>query len=345
MPLSDSSTLIPDPAPAAPELPAERFWQRYSRNGEPLLSGLSSFIVHALILGGILFGLLRWFAPPPRAVDIDLVFGDGIPVGGGGNPRGVGHGPQLNGRPDVQENLDQPKEIIAAPTDGKDDPKVTRNAGPRLADDPDVTNLVQRLKEKQPATAAGVYVKNALAGLTGGGRGGDGSKGGKGNVRGPGDGDAPKGGKGPLSPRADRIRRWTVNFNTSSGADYLRQLHLLGAILGVPDTKGNLMIIRDLTERPARSAYEDVKAINRIFWVDDRPESARSVAEALQLDIVPSQVVAFFPQSVEKQLLDAELAYGRPHGRTTEKDIGETVFNVTFRAGRPVFTVVSQRGR
>src|SRR5262249_23021114 len=110
--------------------------------------------------------------------------------------------------------------------------------------------------------------------------------------------------------RGKLILRWTVNFDTKDTKDYLEQLEACGAILGVPDLKGKLMIIRNLKERPVKLVYEDVKKINRIFFVDDNEKSAKSIGDALDLDLIPSQIVVFYPEEFEQNLqrLETEAA-------------------------------------
>jgi len=333
-----------DPDAAKPDdlvPPDEKFWQRYGSNGEPLLSGLSSFVIHAVVIGMVLVGL-GWLMPKNTTEEIEpVLIGDGRDGGGGGNVQGQGDGPQLS-KKDVDEDLNKPKDV--ATPDTPNDVKVKADTAPKLDADPDAISLVEQMKQKKP-TSAGVFIKDALEGITGKGGGGPGFGGGTGKGFGKGTGDGVGDGTGPSNRRGRRVLRWQVNFNTQSGADYVRQLKLMGAILGVPDTKGKLMVIRNLDERPVRPVYENVRDINRIFWVDDRAESARSVAETLQLDIVPSQFVAFYPKEIEDNLLNVEMTYGKKYGRKKEEDISETIFNVTFRAGKPVFAVVSQRGK
>jgi len=190
-----------------------------------------------------------------------------------------------------------------------------------------------------------VFIKDALEGLTGGGKGGSGFGGGEGSGIGRGRGSGVGDGTGPLNKRGRRLLRWSVNFRTQSGEDYLKQLNGIGAILGVPDKTGKLMIVRNLNERPAKPRYESIRDINRIFWVDDRADSAQAVAAVLQLDVIPSQLIAFFPVEIEQQLVKVELDYGKKYGRTKEEDIKETEFNLSFRQGKPVFTVRRQEGQ
>ena len=98
------------------------------------------------------------------------------------------------------------------------------------------------------------------------------------------------------------------------------------------------MTIRNLKERPARPQYEDTKAMNRIFWVDDDKKSCESVAEELQLDFRPSALVAFLPTDLEDDLLKKELAF---KGRK-EDDIKRTRFEIRFSGGKANIKVIEQ---
>jgi hypothetical protein len=139
----------------------------------------------------------------------------------------------------------------------------------------------------------------------------------------------PSGPPGPLSKGTNRIQvervkrqlRWTMTFNTRDGSDYLHQLKALGAILAYEGLDGKYMIIRDLGKRPAKA--EAAALPDRIYWIDDRPESVKSLAVALGIP-TPKKFVAFFPENLEKELLRKELAYA---GRS-EQDIHETRFNI-----------------
>ena len=64
-------------------------------------------------------------------------------------------------------------------------------------------------------------------------------------------------------------------FTTSHGEDYARQLGGLGAMIAVPEADGQYRVFRNLTP-PVRGEIEDLKQINRIFWVDDAPQSVDS---------------------------------------------------------------------
>ncbi len=132
--------------------------------------------------------------------------------------------------------------------------------------------------------------------------------------------------------------RWVLTFETRDGFDYLRQLEALGAILAVPLEGDRFLVIRNLKQRPARGEIENAAAIQRIFWIDDKPESVRSLARALQLGRVPDHIVAFFPDALEEELLRKELAFRNRR----EEEIRKTYFRLERRGGRFAPVVVDQ---
>lgn len=336
---------VPGPKP-----PDEAFWETYSPNGEAPVSGLTSVVFHGLVLGAVIFGatILALFHRSTDAVDLEPVL-IGEPGGGGGSTEGVGdvNPGNLTRPPDATEDLTKPEDTKTPllPTKVEPDLATTKTAAPVFEDDPDGTKMVDQLLAKKPASVnMGPLLKDALVGLAGKGRGGSGSGGGLGTGKGKGEGDGTGDGTGSTR-RGRRVLRWTMLFNTSGGDDYLRQLHALGAILGVQDAGGQVRVYRDLRQRPMKGAVEDLKAINRIFWVDDNQDSMVSMAQAMGLDRVPSQIIAFFPVPLEEQLLKTELDYGRPRGRKAEEDIAETKFRISFPGGRVKVEVQEQRGR
>jgi hypothetical protein len=136
--------------------------------------------------------------------------------------------------------------------------------------------------------------------------------------------------------------RWVLNFETRDGGhDYARQLHVLGAILAIPRPDGQYTVIRDLKQRPAQGKIEDIATIRRIFWVDNKPESVQSLAQALQLDRVPPWVAAFFPEDLERDLLRKELAFKNRR----EEDIRRTYFQVEQKGSGYDPVVVRQEPR
>jgi hypothetical protein len=329
----------------SPIPPDETFWHRYSPNQEAPISGLGSLVFHFFAVIMLVFGIGFLLNLLSRGEDPDLepvIVGD--EGGGGGHVDGVGDGAGHRSRPqDVAENIeknDQRQPTLPTP----DNPDTKSNPSSALDALPDEKDLIERQKSKAPPSAAlGPVLKDALTGLAGKGRGGPGSGGGQGKGVGKGTGDGVGDGSG--TKRGRRVLRWVMKFNISSGSEYLRELNMCGAILGVPDDNGNVLVIRELLRKPAQGKVEDVKKLNRIFWIDNNPDSMQAMAAALGLEKVPREVIAFFPYSLEQKLLERELAYGKKYGRKTEEDIEETVFQMQFRGGKPDPIVVEQRGK
>jgi hypothetical protein len=342
-PTSNSSPKRPENKPLIP--PDERFWQRYSPHFEFPVSICSSAFLHTLVLGMLAFlpflfmliGLDKDAAPLPT----DTI----VIAGGGGHPEGVGNAPG-NGVLPTQEDTKQPQ------TPEKEQ-VVTQPKDPQLAPvepkKPDLSAVTQNsegtryIEESNPVSsrldAVGKKARKRLEGLLAGkGQGGPGRGGGKGKGVGTGEGDLEGPGKANMSQREKRKNRWVMIFNTRDGYDYLNQLKGLGAILAIPDGD-SFRVIRDLKRRPVEAKYEDLSKINRIYWIDDKPESVRSLTSALGLGETPPYIVAFFPLDVEKDLLDKELKAFR--GK--EDDIEETVFKVEQRGGSYEPVVTDQR--
>ena len=68
-------------------------------------------------------------------------------------------------------------------------------------------------------------------------------------------------------------------FTAGDGPEYLKQLQGLGAILAFPVTGGEApkyKVVRDL--RPGGKLLdEEISKIQRIYWIDDKPDAVRDV--------------------------------------------------------------------
>src|SRR5262249_35502289 len=149
---------------------------RYAPNGEPLISGLSSFVIHGLVIGLVLVGL-SFLRSGNQAEEIEpVLIGDGREGGGGGDLRGEGDGPQLS-KKDVDEDLNKTKDVT--PDKPQEDVKIKADTAPKLDVDPDTISVVEQMKQKKPT--AGVFIKDAMEGITGKGKGGTGFGGGEGS--------------------------------------------------------------------------------------------------------------------------------------------------------------------
>ena len=344
MPQTNSPPAGKNSAPAGAKPPKgppeERFWQRYSPHHEFPLSTVSSIVLHGLLLAlvAVIFTKLLW-----REGDNDPLSLDAIQVdaGGGGNPEGVGDARGDGVIPTKQEAADaQQKQNVVTPDQvAKNDklekptpeaPKIDVPTDPdRVISDaagPPIENFLA-LKESAQ--------KNRISGkVAGKGKGGTGSGGGQGSGTGTGTGSGiGEGTQKKISVRQRRMQRWVMGFETRDGGDYRDQLMGLGAILAVPlegsHDKYTYRIYRDLSKTPIHGHPEDIRKINRIFWVDDDPNSVGRLAEALGIRR-PRFIAAFFPMALEKDLREQERQESRD---APEDDIEETHFKVVQEGG------------
>ncbi|MCS6851258.1 MAG: hypothetical protein NZ700_08840 [Gemmataceae bacterium] len=332
------------PRAKRPYVPPEKtIWQRYSAHHELPMSAAGSLLVHGLGLGLLVVLAVLGIRLARNTDPLPL---EPIAIGGGGGLPGLtGDGPGTGEAPreNVQERPTPSNETPSVPRFEDLPPaKVDPIDFPEFKNDPDAMRMIE---ESRVAAAALAKVskearRQLMEGLAGsGGRGGGGRDGGKdsGTDRGTGSGTGP--GHGNLDVRTRRVIRWVMNFDTRDGNDYARQLQALGAILGIPEPDGQYRIIRDLTQRPATGEIEDLRKIQRMYWVDDVPESVRSLAQALQLPQVPNHIVAFFPEQFEADLLRKELAFRG----LKEHQIRETRFRIVRKGTGYEAVVVDQR--
>ena len=328
----------------------EPFWHRFSPHHELPLSTVSSFSLHGLIVGLLILIALLGFKLHGDAGG-RMPIGAVVLAGGGSHSQGIDNGPGVRA-PGSDGALD---ELPAETTDSfrvgeplRDKLLEVRKAALHLPEFKDSRRLIQ---EGGQAVTAALNLSQEMRkklndGLVAGqGKKGPGSDGGDGNGRSPGTGDQDGPGTNTANIRnqkVQRLLRWTMLFNTRDGQDYCRQLVGLGAILAIPDPvkPDRYLIIRDLTAQPVEPREEDLAQIQRIYWIDDKPSSIQSLAGALGLQPIPSRIVAFFPEGLEKKLLDLELNF-RHH---KEEDIVETRFEIRLTsAGHYEPMVISQR--
>jgi hypothetical protein len=321
-----TSPAIQQPSPG---LPDERFWERYSPRSELPLSSVASASLHLLILvlllaGGFLLVQAQDTSKPLPAAAVEI--GDGPGDGGANNP-------EEQPQPFKPEAIDRGQNALpGSPNTGDDRVKLQKPVSKTEEPPPQFGDQGQRLLDEAneaeknlSARAKQVEEKiwNQQTGPTGPNRG--------------------KLGLGDMaSERKPRKDRWVLNFETRDGGnDYARQLQALGAILAIPQPDGGYLIIRDLQRRPVRGQIEDIATIQRIFWVDNKPESVRSLAVALQLDRVPPWFAAFFPEDFERDLLRKELAFKNRR----EADIRKTYFRLERKGTNYEPVVVRQEPR
>jgi hypothetical protein len=312
-----------------PQPPEESIFIRYSPHHEFPLSSATSIGLHFLVLFLLIVG--GWvayklgFGDNAAPAEVGAVVLDG---GGGGNKHGVKGGAEGGGAApeDVAPTPDAP---VQPPSEGVDVnvPMPDPLSFPEVNNDSSRTvqasEAIKRLGNIDKAARSKIF--SGVAGDEG--KGGTGTGGGRGTGQGTGVGTGQGNGR-PLSERERQMLRWTMTFNTQNGEDYLRQLRDIkpgnGAILAIPRSDGQFEVIRDLTQRPAVGQVEDLKTINRIFWIDDKPDSVATLARTLQIK-VPPYFVAFFPIELEEEL--KRLEKSKANGANVNR-IEETKFNV-----------------
>ena len=300
--------------------PEERFWQRFSAHHEFSVSASSSLTVHALLIAltvGLGYLALRLrLNDGHRPLDVTAV--EVERRGDTGPARATA---DRVGPVEAAADAVNPAPVPLPPRARLADVRGEQLPGPQFPNP-----VGQAVREETQALFDRLLGNRQVAGA---------------QVRGEPGGDRNgQEGTGGISPaQKKRILRWTLIFNTQNGDDYRKQLSALGAILAVPAKDGEYRFIRDLKKLPASGEVEDVKKMDRIFWIDDKPDSVRSLAGALQLKTPPEQIVAFFPKELEDELLRKELAFRN----RKENEIKETRFNVVKQGNTYVPVVVGQR--
>jgi hypothetical protein len=312
---------VPPTKPLFP--PEERFWQRYSPEHEAPISTVSSVVLHILmftLLVALSLGLLN-FTRNTEPIGVTVVEVDpdfDTPSSDSGAPPGGG-GPVAVEKRDDRIKFEELEELPKAPAvrvsaaelplDLRDDPALQQAI---TADTEAVKRLEGLDKSLREQLFAGVAKAPGPPGPGGGkGQGKEGS------------------GTGVSTKTGTRVMRWTMKFNTFDGFDYLRQLRAMKAILAFPQANGRV-VTYDLSKMPHTPETGDLRKINRMYWIDNSPESMRGIAVALKLRFLPNQMIAFFPEELERRLLGAELDYmDRTYGRRDEDAIHQTFFDIT----------------
>jgi hypothetical protein len=331
-------------APAGPAPVEEPFWNRYSPHHEFPLSSATSIALHVLAL--VFLIVAGWFvASMIEKSKLEVgTLEESTLAGGGGSRQGEGNAP--GDRPPEsgkQEDVEKPTTETPKPSGEV----AALDLNKKMVDpidvalrDPDSARTINQANEAvQSLSKLSKDVRSKLFNNLGPGKGikGSGSGGGKDTGKDVGEGAFQGAGKSKFSSRQQRVLRWVMRFNTLNGNDYRRQLAGLGAILAFPQPDGGYIVYRDL-RAPAKGEVEDIASIKRIFWVDEKKDSIRSLAQAMEVAVPDGPIVAFFPQELEAELLRKELTYRNKK----EEDIKETHFKINVKGGKYIPEVVEQ---
>jgi hypothetical protein len=136
--------------------------------------------------------------------------------------------------------------------------------------------------------------------------------------------------------------RWNLRFNVRSGRDYIEQLRMLGAKIGIPiPGSEQFLLIENLDNLDRRRTVGvDLGGYARLLqFTDARRDVVREIAGTLALDFTPKMFFAMFSDEFQEELAAKEKAF---RNRRAE-DIEETIFSVTIRGGKADVTVVEQK--
>jgi len=326
-----------------PQPPEDAFWTRYSPHGEAPLSFAASLGMHLLLFGLlILLGMYALASQFKEEIKLPVEPVRILPGGGGspgGDPNTGKGGTGALPQEDVEETVPKLPELNLPPKAQLDETQRQHLAQEISAED------LQPVMDSRAAPAIAALEKSIREKLANGiraaeGKAGPGSGGGSGSGSGKGIGDStgdqtnrPK----TLTKREKRMLRWHMIFTANSGPEYVAQMRALGAVLAFPVGPDRYQTVRDL-KPGAKLQDEDLKAIQRIYWIDDKPQSVRDVVAALGLNLVPPppRFIAFMPEELEKKLFEMERAYITRVLRVpfNEDKIEETIFRVTNIRGK-----------
>jgi hypothetical protein len=198
----------------------------------------------------------------------DLIVG-----GGGGNPNGGAGGTGKGGKKEAVDDSENSLPLPGKPATREQLRDVQKTAKP-LARVESRRLIESDLELGKKLTSVGELARKRMDALQQAfadkGQVGPGAGGGKGKSTGPGEGDGAGPGRGRINKRVQRNLRWTLVFNIRDPADYVRQLHALGAILAIPGPNDTYLMIDDLLKRPVSPMPRDIRQLNRMYWIDDR---------------------------------------------------------------------------
>ncbi len=314
-----STPQLPENRPQSERPPAETFWKRFSPNHELPLASASSVVLHMLfVLLVALFGATVFSDRGARIPDGGNTFR--WPTlgtkGGGGEPDG---------------NSDR----LFAPASQKELAELEgRDTGAETPPMPALPSVSPINPPKGKETA----LKNRVESSRG--------KKGPGSGLGEGDGHGPDKGGGISEPTRDsqvaRQERWTLNFEYTTGDDYLLQLKSLGAIVAVPYRDEQFRLYRDLGKRPfifQLVGQRELNELGRIHWENGESEAARLLAFALGIDGAADSFRVYFPQELQDDLAKKERAAS---GGRDISQIKQTIFKVTRRGKTCEVQVIGQ---
>jgi hypothetical protein len=326
--------------------PDEKFWQRYSAHHEFPLAGMTSFFIHALVIGVMaLAGFWYLFQresesnKPPTMDMVQL-------AGGGDGDEGAAGTPGLPGNPGPKE-----METVLNPATGavepvpeailKDAPKLEL-AVPEVdltESKSDLESMLSKL-EKDAAEQAKKTVKKESSPAKkqpspstvkgGGGEGGTGGAGGKG-TKGIGTGAGGPGGRKATKAEIYAMR-WRFNLGRNA-KEHVDQLKAVGLVVVFRSPQGVDYFVNDLNRRPVALKRGNIAQFkDAVQWENTSMTSLVDLATELRLEFVPTKVLLFLPMEREEKIAAEEYRFADAN-KNKVQNIKETHFEFRLRDG------------
>jgi len=143
-----------------------------------------------------------------------------------------------------------------------------------------------------------------------------------------------------------RGERWEIRYNANSVASYAQQLDYfgieLGAVGGGQKQVDYALNLRKSTPDRRQGPSEAEKRLYMLWTAGNLRRFDQQLLRAAGVATSGRIVVQFYPKSVEEQLFQIEMAYASANGRTSPKQIKQTVFGVRRQGAGFEYFVMSQ---
>jgi hypothetical protein len=325
-----------------PKQPSEQFWQRYSPHHELPISGISSIALHVFIGSLVVVGAV-WLGQAKAKDKMPVPFGmvqiSDTPDGESGNDKMVSGEQVASNLPPIPTTPRQDWKLPPLPNEpmpGLNIPvKEGIDVGSVLKENEEARKRIREMPALDRRLLDELANKQAA-------KDGTGQQGKKGTKGGPEKGD-PKADGVVNNERVNRKLRWIMNFSTTDGRDYLKQLEDLGAKLAIPLKGEKYLLINDLSKPAKTETVDDLSSLNLIWWTDNTEKSVEGLTKALKIKETPAIIIAFFPKELEDRLAKMELAFAEKNGYKSVDEVGETTYRIKQVKSKYEPVVVDQR--
>jgi hypothetical protein len=322
--------------------PDERFWQRYSPHHEFPLAGMTSFFIHALVIGILaLAGFWYLFqreseSNKPPTMDMVQITGGGDGFEGAGGEPGSPGAAGPNQTETILSPMTSPVEMVPD-TSLKDAPKLEFTIPEIDLTEPkgDLESLLSKL-EKDAAAQAKKETAPAKKPPGTGNPKGTGGQTGTGGGPGKGTQGTGLGVGGPGGRKATKAEIYALRWRFSLGQnakEHVDQLKAIGMVVVFRSPRGVDYFVNDLNRRPVALKEGNIAQFkDAVKWENTSMTSLVDLQRELKLDFVPSKVLLFLPMDREEKIAAEEYRFAKASNNNV-KNIKETHFEFRLRDG------------